>query len=454
MKTTNKSFEYIEKNKDKFLEELKSFLRFESVSAQTAHKTDIIKCALWLKDHFKSLGLEAGIVETAGNPIVRASIAGKSKKRLIIYGHYDVQPPEPISEWISPPFEPMIRDGQIYARGATDDKGQLFAHIKGIETVLKTGSAPSCEIQFLLEGEEECGGNSLSSYVKNNKAELSPYAVVVSDGTMYRRHQPAIAYGLRGIIGFDIIIKGAKQDLHSGSFGGAVPNPVVALANILAKCVDADGNVLIPGFYDDVIEMQQWEQDNLKHLAFDDKNFCDQIGIKKILGRPDVPALAKIWARPTFEINGIYGGYSGQGGKTIIPSQAAAKISARLVPAQNPEKLAGLMIDYIKNICPDNVSIEFIGPGWASPVLFDVSHPIFKTAEQALKSGFNSEPVYIREGGSIPVAETFFKELNAPVLLMGFGSEYDGAHAPNEHFSVEHFINAIKTSAHLMENII
>lgn len=447
------SFEYIEKNSQRFIEELKSFLRFESVSAQTIHKKDVVKCALWLKDHFAAMGLDAGIIENGGNPIVRAKTAGGSSKRLIIYGHYDVQPPEPLAEWVTPPFEPVVRDGKIYGRGATDDKGQLFAHIKGIETVLKTRGPLPCEVMFLIEGEEECGGHSLADYVKANKADLAPYAVVVSDGTMYNGNRPAIAYGLRGTIGFDFTVKGPNQDLHSGSFGGAVPNPAVALANILAKCVDANGNVLIPGFYDDVAEMQQWEQENLRRLAFDDAAFCQKAGIKKVLGGPDIPTLAKMWARPTFEINGIFGGYTGQGGKTIIPSQATAKISVRLVPNQKPEKLAGMIIEYIKSVCPDNVSLEFVGPGWSAPVLFDVSHPVFKAAQEALKAGFGNEPVYIREGGSIPVAETFWRELDAPVLLMGFGSEFDGAHSPNEHFGLDNFIGAVKTSVSLIENI-
>jgi acetylornithine deacetylase/succinyl-diaminopimelate desuccinylase-like protein len=446
------SFEYIEKKRERFIEELKSFLRFESVSAQSAHKMDIIKCALWLKEHLEEIGLEAGIIETGGNPIVRARAAGQSSKRLIIYGHYDVQPPEPLAEWLWPPFEPAVRDGKIYARGATDDKGQLFAHIKGIESVLKTHGKLPCEVEFLIEGEEECGGTSLADYVRDNNAELASYAVVVSDGTMYA-NIPAIAYGLRGIIGFDIIVRGAKQDLHSGSFGGPVPNPATALANIVAKCIDSNGSILIPGFYDDVISMQQWEQDNLRRLAFDDTRFCEKVGIKKVLGKPDVPTLAKIWAWPTFEINGIFGGYTGQGGKTIIPSEATAKVSARLVPNQNPPKLADTIIEYIKSVCPDNVSLEFVRPVWASPVLFDVQHAIYEAAARALKAGFGKEPVYIREGGSIPVVETFWKELEAPVLLMGFGSEFDGAHSPNECFGIDHFISAIKTSAHLLENV-
>lgn len=445
--------DYIEKNKDRFVDELKTFLRLESVSAQSAHKKDVAKCALWLKDHLAAIGLEASIIETAGNPIVRAKAKGQSSKRLIIYGHYDVQPPEPLNEWITPAFEPTVRDGKIFARGATDDKGQLFAHIKGIESVLKTQGTLPCEVLFLIEGEEECGGHSLADYVTRNKAELAAHAVVVSDGTMYGENQPAIAYGLRGIIGFDFTVKGAKQDVHSGSFGGAVPNPATAIANILAKCVDANGNVLIPGFYDDVLPLQKWEEENFKRLAFDNAALCEKLGIKKVLGAADIPTLAKLWARPTFEINGIFGGYTGQGGKTIIPSQATAKMSVRLVPNQNPEKLAGVIINYIKSICPDNVTLEFFGPGWANPVLFNVDSPIFDAAKKAMTAGFGKEPVYIREGGSIPVVETFWKQLGAPVLLMGFGSEFDGAHAPNECFALTNFISAVKTSAHLIANI-
>ena len=442
----------IESNKHRYLEELKSLLRFASVSAQQSHKDDVCSCAQWLVEHFKSLSADAALIDTELHPIVRARFGKSGGKRIIIYGHYDVQPVEPLNSWQSDPFEPNIRDGYLYARGATDDKTQFFAHVKAVESLIKSGNDIGCEIIFLLEGEEECGGKSLEKYVRQNKDELKSYAVIVSDSTLYG-DSPAIGYGLRGTVGWEIIVKGPKADLHSGSFGGTVANPAIALANIIAKCIDENGNVLIPGFYDDVDSVKDWENENLKRLAFDEKAFLQKTGAKKILGDENIHPLVKMWARPTFEVNGIYGGYMAQGGKTIIPSSAGAKFSARIVPSQKPEKIAKLIVDHIKSVCPDNVELEWIGPGWSEPVVFDVDHAVYKTVANALEAGFGKKPVYIREGGSIPVVSTFCAELNCPVLLMGFGEDTDGAHSPNERFKLEHFYKAIATIAEFISKI-
>jgi acetylornithine deacetylase/succinyl-diaminopimelate desuccinylase-like protein len=446
------TFDYIEQNQERFVCELKSFLRFASVSAQTAHHEDVSACAVWLANHLAGIGLESRIIDTPGNPIVWARAAGDPAKRIIIYGHYDVQPAEPREKWNTSPFDAQVADGYIVARGATDDKGQLFAHVKAVESLLRSGKRLGCEVVFLIEGEEECGGNSLETYVKEHASELAAQAVIVSDSSMYD-DIPAITYGLRGTIGFEIIVKGPERDVHSGSFGGAVPNPAVVLANILARCVDSEGTVLIPGFYDNVRPLEKWEQENLKRLAHDDIAFSRNLGIKKTFGDPAIGTLEKLWARPTFEINGIYGGYAGQGGKTIIPSQAGAKISCRVVGDQNPDTLAPKIIEFIKSVCPENVELSFIGPGWSYPVLFDTSHAYINSAAAALKAGFGKEPVFIREGGSIPVVQTFGRELKCPVILMGFGHELDGAHSPNERFKIASFINGAKTSASFLQKI-
>jgi len=449
-----KSFDYINRNKARFLEELQQFLKIPSISAQAAHKDDMKLCALWLKNHLENIGLDARLIETTGHPIVWAKAKGQSSKRLIIYGHYDVQPEDPIDQWQSPPFSPDIRDGFIYARGATDDKGQLFAHIKGIETLLKTAGQLPCEIIFLIEGEEESGGTALEQYIKNEKANLSADAVVISDTAMYDENTPAITYGLRGIVAIDIILKTASHDLHSGVFGGAIGNPVTALAHILSKCIGTDGKIQIPGFYDQLRPLEDWEKQNIQKLAFDDNKLIKEVGARKTFGEPGLSTLERIWARPSFDINGIFSGYAGKGMKTIIPSSATAKISIRLVPDQNPHHIADLVTQHIKSICPDFADLEIEGPfAAAEPVLFDVNDPMIKAGHQALKHAFDAEPVYIRCGGSIPVVNTFWQQLKKPVILMGFGLDSDGAHAPNERFKLDNFINGTKSSAYLIANI-
>jgi acetylornithine deacetylase/succinyl-diaminopimelate desuccinylase-like protein len=449
----NNICEFIQLNRARYLEELKLFMHFPSVSAQQRHHTDISACAVWLTNHLQSIGLDSRIIQTKGNPVVWAKSKGNAKKRIIIYGHYDVQPAEPMDKWISPPFEAEIRDGFIFGRGATDDKGQLFAHIKGIEALIKTRTKFDCEVLFLSEGEEECSGQSLADYIRQNKKELACDAVIISDGSMYK-DIPAISYGLRGVVPLEIIVKGPTHDLHSGSFGGAVPNPATILAHIVSKCISADGKVLIPGFYDSVRKLQPWEKDNLQKLMFDKASFIEETCIKGIFGSEEIHPLEKMWSQPTFEINGIYGGYMGQGGKTIIPASAGAKITMRIVPDQDASQIADLAKKHIRAVCPDYVDIEITGPDHiAAPVAFDINHPVIKAAASALKTGFGKEPVYIREGGSIAVAETFWKELGAQVALMGFGNELDGAHSPNERLSVENFINAVKTSAELIRTV-
>jgi len=449
-----KAVDYIEENRGRFLEELKSFLRIPSVSADSKYKNDVHKCAQWLVNHLGRLGLDARLVETEGHPIVLAKTTGTSKRKLVIYGHYDVQPVGAVSEWKTEPFNPVVKDGFIYGRGTTDDKGQLFTHIKAVESLVKTAGKCPCEVIFLIEGEEECGGDNLAEYVKKEKKNLSADAIIISDTSMYDAKTPAITYGLRGIAALEMKVKTADFDLHSGVYGGAAGNPVAALSHILAKCIGLDGRIQIPGFYDDVKEPQEWEKQNIERLKFDDERLAGEIGAKKIFGDRNYKTLERLWARPTFDINGIFGGYTGEGMKTIIPAVATAKITIRLVPDQKPDKVVECVKKYIKSVCPDFATVEIEGPiAAAEPVLFDVEEPMLKAGIEALKEGFGAEPVFIRTGGSIPVVNTFWQELKKPVILMGFGLDSDGAHSVNEKFCVESFFKGMKTSSYLLTHI-
>lgn len=451
-----KATAYIETNKARFIEELGEFLRFPSISSQSAHANDVMECARWLKNHLENIGLEARLVESQGHPVVEATRRGqglgRSNRKLILYGHYDVQPADSSDQWESPPFVATVRDGFIYGRGATDDKGQLFAHVKAVESLIRTRGQLPCDIRFLIEGEEESGGTSLQDYVKAEKENLAADATVISDTTMYDERTPAITYGLRGLLGMEVTVRVANRDLHSGAFGGAIGNPGVALAQIIAACMETSGNVLIPGFYDQVRPLEDWEKRNIQELGFDENKLISELGSAAGFGEKGRSALERIWARPTFEVNGLLGGYTGKGIKTIIPSRATAKISMRLVPDQEPPKVFDLVTQHIKSKCPSYARVQIEGPLSATPpVLFDVGNPAIQTAKDALKFGFGAEPVFIRCGGSIPVANTFWQELRKPVVLVGFGLDSDGAHSSNERFKIESFINGAKTSAYFID---
>jgi len=441
---------YVEANKDRFVDELKQWLRFPSVSAQSAHDGDTLACAQWLVSHVAAMGLEARLVDKGGKPIVYARAKGRAGRPVVIYGHYDVQPEDPIDQWHTRPFEPVIRDGFIYARGASDDKGQVFAHVKAVESILKAGGQLPCDVVFLLEGEEESGGDALPQYIRQEKTHLKPRAVVVSDSSMYDDRTPAITYGLRGIAALEITVKGPSRDVHSGSYGGAVANPAIVLSQLIARCVDSDGRILVPGLYDDVAAVQEWERQNILRLGFDDKVLMDEIQVPRLFGEVGYSTLERLWARPTFEVNGLFGGYTGQGAKTIVPASATAKISLRLVPHQDPDKVRNLVLRHVRSICPDTVCLSIAEAHASPPVLFDVNNPAMRAAQEALRLGFGAEPVFIRCGGSIPVVTTFVQELSCPVLLMGFGLDSDGAHSPNERFKVDSFIKGARTSAHLL----
>ncbi|MBP7052565.1 MAG: dipeptidase [Phycisphaerae bacterium] len=444
---------YIDQNWVRFVEELKQFMRFPSVSAQRSHDKDTRACAEWVVAHLKGLGLDAGLVDVGGQPIVRALMKGKSKKRVMIYGHYDVQPEDPVGEWKTPPFEPTIRDGILYGRGSTDDKGQLWTHVKAVESLLKTEGQLPCEVLFLLEGEEESGGDALPRYVAQAKAELKPDAIVISDSTMYDANTPALTYGLRGLVALEFTIRGPASDVHSGAYGGGIANPVMVAAQMLAACVSRDGKVLVPHFYDDVVPLQDWERESFRKLNFNDETLSKELDIPRPHGETGYSTLERLWARPTFEINGFFGGYQGQRSKTIIPSFATVKITCRLVANQNPARIRDLVVEHIRSVCPNTVRIEVNDFGMSPPVLFDVKDPIIQAAQDAMRKGFGRETVFIRCGGSIPVVSTFAEHLGCPVILMGFGLDSDGPHGPNEHFSLDSFVKGTKSAAHMLRMI-
>jgi acetylornithine deacetylase/succinyl-diaminopimelate desuccinylase-like protein len=444
---------YIDANQDRFVAELMEFMRIPSVSAQEKHDGDTRACAQWIADHLKRLGFEAGLIDVGGKPIVRASMKGKSPKRVLIYGHYDVQPEDPVEEWKTPPFEPTIRDGILYGRGSTDDKGQVFTHVKAVESLLKTEGKLPCGVTFLLEGEEESGGDALARYVSQAKNELKSDAVAISDSTMYDAKTPALTYGLRGIIALEFIIRGPASDVHSGAYGGGIANPAMVLAQILAACVSREGKVLIPHFYDDVVPLQDWERESFRKLNFDDQALAQELNIPRVHGEPGYSTLERMWARPTFEVNGIFGGYQGQRSKTIIPASATAKVTCRLVSNQDPARIRDLVIEHVRSVCPDTVRLEINEFGASPPVLFDVDNPMIRAAQEALRQGFDHETVFIRSGGSIPVVSTFVEQLGCPSVLMGFGLDSDNPHGPNEHFSLDSFRRGTKAAAHFLRAI-
>jgi acetylornithine deacetylase/succinyl-diaminopimelate desuccinylase-like protein len=444
---------YIDANRDRFIEELKQWMRFPSVSAQRDHDGDTRACAEWLRDHLTGLGFEAQLVDIGGQPIVRASKNGRSPRRVMVYGHYDVQPEDPLDQWETPPFEPTIKDGILYGRGATDDKGQVFTHVKAIESLIKTEGQLPCEVIFLLEGEEESGGDALARYIKQARGELKPDAIVISDTTMYDESTPAITYGLRGIVAFEFTVKGPSTDVHSGAYGGAIANPAMVVAQILAQCVSRDGRVLIPHFYDDVAPLEDWERDCFRKLNFDEAGLARELNVPRLHGESGFSTLERLWARPTFEVNGVFGGYQGQRSKTIIPASATAKLSIRLVPHQDPDRIRDLAFEHIRSVCPDTVRLELVQFGASPPVLFDVNNPMIRASQEALRRGFDHDAVFIRCGGSIPVVNTFVEQLGCPVILMGFGLDSDRPHGPNEHFSLDSFIRGTKAAAALLHTV-
>ena len=446
---------YIEENKDRYIDELSNFLRMESISSSPDHKDETYRCGKWVETHLRDMGMEeVEFIETEGHPIVYAEWMGApGKPTVLLYGHYDVQPVDPVELWTSGPFEPTIRNGDIYARGTTDDKGQVFTHFKAVEAyMMQNGSLP-VNLKMVIEGEEEIGSANLDKFVRENKEKLKADIVLISDTAMYAKGVPTICYGLRGLSYFQIDMAGPNRDLHSGSFGGAVQNPAQALAEMLASLKDKNGKIKIKGFYDDVLRLTKKEREAFAKLPFNEKKYAKQLGVKELFGEKGYSTLERVWARPTFEINGMWSGFTGEGAKTVLPSKAHAKISMRLVPNQDPKKIARLFKKHIKEITPKNVTVELHEMHGAKPALAPIDSFGVQAATEALRKGFGKKPLYQREGGSIPIVVTFQQMLKATPVLLGFGLPTDNPHSPDEHMHLENFHNGVKTSAYFFDTL-
>lgn len=439
---------YARARRQKFVSELKEFLRFPSVSSQPERAGDIRKCATWLARHLKGVGLDrVRIVPTRGNPIVYASwLRAPGRPTLIIYGHYDVLPGEPLREWRTPPFTPTLKNDNLHARGASDDKGQLFTHIKAIESYLKTERSLPVNVKCIFEGEEEIGSPHLTSFIARNKRALRADAAVISDTRMLAPDRPAISYAQRGGLRADLEVKGPPQDLHSGNFGGAVHNPLQALCEIIARLHDAQGRVAIPGFYEDVLRWDEEERAFMRRTGPPDEQILQDAKVERGWGESGFSLYERTTIRPALTLNGMAGGHYGPGAKSIIPAGAIAKLSFRLVPDQEPPKIAQLLRDHIERITPAAVRCEVRTFSPIEPALVDRNHPAVRAAAFAYKKGFGAPPVFLRSGGSIPVVNTFQEMLGVPAVLMGFGLPDDHIHAPNEKFHLPNFYNAIATS--------
>ena len=448
-------FSFIENHRERFVRELAQFLSIPSVSTLSEHEKDVLDAADWVLDQLKKCGFNGKIYPTERHPILLArspEISGAPV--LLVYGHYDVQPPDPLDEWQTPPFSPDIRDGYIYARGATDDKGQLLTYIKAIEAILGAGQDLPLNLIILAEGEEEIGSPNLEKFLMQRKDELRADAVAISDSSQFAHGIPAITYGLRGLSYMQVDVQGPRFDLHSGSYGGILDNPAQALADILQKLKNPDGTVAIPGFYADVLPVEDWEREEMASLPIDLQSMKDYLGVSDFSGEPGYSLLERKTARPTLDINGLWGGFSGEGAKTIIPAKAGAKVSMRLVPNQTPEKIDRLFSEFVTANCPAGVSVKITNLHGADPVLVPRNTPAMLAAQRAIETGFGKKPVFIREGGSIPVVNLIKKHLGQEnILLLGWGSPDDGAHSPNERFRIEDFYRGIRSAAALFSEM-
>ena len=437
--------QYIEENKERFLNELFELIRIPSISSEVEHKPDMYRCA----EKWKSLLLAAGadkaeVYETEGNPVTYGEkIIDPSLPTVLVYGHMDVMPVDPVELWHTQPFEPVIKDGKIWARGADDDKGQSFMHAKAFEYMVKTGNL-KCNVKFMLEGEEEIGSPSLEAFCEEHKELLKSDVILVSDTSMLGAELPSLTTGLRGLAYWEIEVTGPNRDLHSGHFGGAVANPINVLCKIISKITDADGRITIPGFYDDVEEVPQAEREMIARIPFDEKKYKEAIGVKEVFGEKGYSTLERNSCRPSFDVCGIWGGYTGEGSKTVLPSKAYAKVSCRLVPHQDHHKISQMFADYILSIAPDTVQVKVTpmhgGQGYVCPI----SLPAYQAAEKGFEIAFGKKPLAVRRGGSIPIISTFEQVLGVKTVLMGFGLESDAIHSPNENFSLDIFRKGIE----------
>ncbi|GHF55463.1 acetylornithine deacetylase/succinyl-diaminopimelate desuccinylase-like protein [Deinococcus metalli] len=433
--------------------ELFDLLRIPSVSADPAYAADVVRAAEWLRTKLGTLGFAARVDATAKHPVVYAErLDAPGKPTVLIYGHYDVQPEAPLEEWVSPPFEPTVRDGRIYARGSTDDKGQAYAHVRGVELLLAQGDLP-VNVKFLLEGEEEIGSPSIIPYLQEHADELRADVILISDGSRFAADVPTITYGIRGLSYVEIHVQGANRDLHSGSYGGAAPNPINALCEIIARLKDEHGRVTIPGFYDGIEPLTEQERAMWASLPHDDAAFAASIGVPALPGEEGYSVLERIWGRPTLDVNGIWGGYQGEGSKTVIAAKAGAKVSMRLVPGQDPERITRLITEYVPQIAPAGVRAEVVPHHGGQPMKFRTDSPYITAANAALRRVYGRDAVFARTGGSIPIVAAFADILKTEVLFVDMGLNEDAPHSPNESFAVQDFENGILTSAYLLQEL-
>jgi len=445
--------DYINSSIHTYIEELKDFLRIPSISTSEQYKNDMLRGADFVAAKLKDAGLKnVNVIKTQKHPLVYADwLNAPDKPTVLIYGHYDVQPVDPISLWDSLPFEPVIKNGKIYARGATDDKGQVYMHIKSVEAYLKTIGKLPVNVKFVIEGEEEVGSESLENFINTNTKTLKCDAILISDTALYGPGIPTITYGLRGLAYLELQITGPNRDLHSGTFGGTIANPINVLAEIISKLMNKNGHITIPGFYDDVVKVTKKEKENFESLKFSEKKFAKEIGVKKLKGEKGYTTLERSWTRPTLDCNGILGGFTEEGAKTVLPSKAMAKISMRLVPNQDPNKIAKLFTKYIKSITPPTVSLKIKNLHGGYPFLTPLDDKAMVAGEYAMTKAFGKKTVFMREGGSIPIVTVFTKRLKAPSVLMGLGLNTENLHSPNEHFDLNHFHLGILTSAYFLQ---
>jgi acetylornithine deacetylase/succinyl-diaminopimelate desuccinylase-like protein len=449
----NQVIDFIELHRDRYIDELKTVLAIPSISALPEHKDDVRRCAQWCADHLSAIGMQnARLYETNGNPIVYADwLQAPGAPTVLLYGHYDVQPVDPLELWKTPPFEATVSDGEIFARGAADDKGQVFMHFKALEAHLKQNGRLPVNFKVILEGEEEVGSVSLDPFISENQDLLKADVVLISDTEMFDRGVPSLCYALRGLAYFQIDVRGTNTDLHSGTYGGAVANPAFVLAQMLSQMKDRGGRIKIPGFYDDVRPLSEAERAEYKKLPFNERRYAKELGAPRLFGETGYTTLERTSGRPTFEINGLLSGFTGQGAKTVLPATAMAKVSMRLVPDQTPEKIEKLFKAYVEKIAPRTVKVEVTylhgGQAWIT----SLDSPYVQAAGRAIQRGFGQAPVFTREGGSIPVVATFQRVLGIPCVLFGVGLPDDRIHAPNEKLDLANFFNGIIASAFLYD---
>lgn len=451
-----KIFNFIEDGKGRFLNELIEFLKFPSISSLSENKPDMLACANWLVNHIKSIGIDdARLLETEGNPAVFAQWMGlENAPTLLIYGHYDVQPVDPINLWETEPFKPLIKNNKLIARGTADDKGQLFCHIKALESYFKIHGKPPVNIKLFIEGDEESSGDYMEEFIKQNKDLLAADYVIISDTDWLNDNSPSICYGLRGIAYFELKLTGPNRDLHSGSYGGVVDNPANVLCWMINQLKDKYGRISIPNFYDKVVPLSNEERISFTKLPFKEKDYCEELGVDALNGEFGYTALERVWGRPALDVNGMISGFTQEGAKTVLPSNASAKFSIRLVANQSAQEIAEAVENYIRFLTPPTMKLEFIYHHGGSPVLVSKDNPAIRACYEAMKEAFGKEPVFTREGGSIPIVENFQNTLNAPPALMGFGLPSDNIHSPNENFDLNNFYGGIKASALFMEKLL